>query len=344
MPSHSVKTPLFTLAALVMAVMIALPGAEASTRVGGQITEPTVWDRTGSPYTLYRDIHIKPGGSLTIEPGVNVLIKANIQDHEGDSGTFEILVEGHLEVRGTAEAPVFFQSTAVDPRWLDWAGIIVKENATANIKHATIHHASNGIYVYQGKVDLQSVNIENCDLAGLVVNRAFATLDNVSMGSIGNNSGSGKGLLVSSGEVEMKNSFIVGVQNGVTILKNGKATIRHSVISHCVSYGVWLGGAAIDVQFCSITGNNYGIILTGATEPVIKNNNLFENGVADIQVRKPTGDTVQNLDVSGNWWQFQDLVYIEERVIHSADDPSLNVYLNLEPFLPEAVSTDASRP
>ena len=69
------------------------------TRVGGAISEDTTWTAEGNPYIVTGVVRIKPGMTLTIEPGVTVT-----RDSEGDM----FLVRGMLKAHGTADNPIVF--------------------------------------------------------------------------------------------------------------------------------------------------------------------------------------------------------------------------------------------
>jgi nitrous oxidase accessory protein NosD len=99
-----------------------------------------------------------------------------------------------------------------------------------------------------------------------------------------------------------------------------------------------------EIHHCSITGNEYGVLLTSEATPRIHHSNLFNNGVTDVWIREYQGDTPIKVDLSDNWWSVDDIVLVEERVLDGIDDPAVNAYAVLEPFLPEAVSTDPKRP
>jgi len=50
--------------------------AQGHTQAGGPITTPTNWTVAGSPYIVDTTLSIEAGGSLTIDPGVEVRFQA----------------------------------------------------------------------------------------------------------------------------------------------------------------------------------------------------------------------------------------------------------------------------
>lgn len=70
---------------------------EAGNVVGGIIAANATWGAAQSPYRLIKDVQIKEGATLTIEPGVVV-----------DGDDFYLLAFGALNAAGSANAPVIF--------------------------------------------------------------------------------------------------------------------------------------------------------------------------------------------------------------------------------------------
>ena len=104
-----------------------------TTVIGQNITTNTVWTKTGSPYQLSQTISVKPGATLTIEPGVEVIA----------AGQFFLIIEGGLVAEGTGDAPILFTSTNKQPG--AWYGLKIGYNsqqpATARLHHAIVEYA-----------------------------------------------------------------------------------------------------------------------------------------------------------------------------------------------------------
>jgi hypothetical protein len=82
------------------------------TAVGGPIFEDTVWDVAGSPCVMIDVVHVEPGVTLTIEPGVTIM---------GSSDT-ALAVSGYLSAVGTAVDRIIFTS-ALDSGPGQWWGV-----------------------------------------------------------------------------------------------------------------------------------------------------------------------------------------------------------------------------
>ena len=84
---------------LVLASSMQMGWAQASTNVGGIISQDVTWTPSGSPYTLINDTFVNQGVTLTIQPGVIV-----------DLGSYDFEVNGTLVAIGTINNPLHFNS------------------------------------------------------------------------------------------------------------------------------------------------------------------------------------------------------------------------------------------
>ncbi len=87
--------------------------------VSENVIRDTVWTISGSPYVLQGDVQIYPGVTLTVQPGVEVVIPV------GDS----LIVGGELIARGEENNPISFHSDLTIPAYNQPAGIIFLSTA-----------------------------------------------------------------------------------------------------------------------------------------------------------------------------------------------------------------------
>jgi hypothetical protein len=107
--------------AIAIALVSLLPGAlSAATEVSGTLRKGGGWTAAGSPYTVTADLTLPAGETLVIGPGVTVAFRPD----------GSLVVQGVLDVRGTAEAKVKFGRA--DPETA-WAGVAVYGAAAAVI-------------------------------------------------------------------------------------------------------------------------------------------------------------------------------------------------------------------
>ena len=126
---------LFTL----VLVFIPLSGTE---RVGGWIHNDTVWTAVNSPYIVHSFLYIASGVTLTLEPGVQVLVMGapnsvdcymsffwtGTASHPIEPIAKMILVYGKIVALGTEEEPIIFDTYQPDSSYR-WEGIHFFEGA-----------------------------------------------------------------------------------------------------------------------------------------------------------------------------------------------------------------------
>ncbi|MFH1147589.1 MAG: right-handed parallel beta-helix repeat-containing protein [Pseudomonadota bacterium] len=118
------------------------------TTASGEISDDTTWISANSPYLVTGDVTVKPGATLTIEPGTTVVFLAGKDDQQGgrDTSHSEIIVEGRLMAQGTASQEILFTSSSKYPGSGDWHGLFFS-GGEGVIDHAAIQYAHDGIYL-----------------------------------------------------------------------------------------------------------------------------------------------------------------------------------------------------
>ena len=120
--------------ALFVAALLYSTAAAARVEVGGGINADTIWRAADGPYVIIAELAVRPGATLTIEPGTEVHVGANLR----------ILVEGGLVAHGQAGAPILFRGVAETSG--SWNRIQVANAATLSLRHVDIRHATFGIF------------------------------------------------------------------------------------------------------------------------------------------------------------------------------------------------------
>jgi uncharacterized repeat protein (TIGR01451 family) len=97
---------------------------------GPLVRAATLAAQTGlDGYELRTDLSVLPGMTLTVEPGVTALARANV----------ELLVQGHLAAPGTASQPIMF--TAIDSGY-GWDGLVF-DGGTGELDDVTVSYGGS---------------------------------------------------------------------------------------------------------------------------------------------------------------------------------------------------------
>jgi len=92
-------------------------------------------------------VTVKKTGHLTILPGTRIVFAP--LDRDGDGiGDGELLVEGGLVARGTAQAPIVFTSGAAQPAPADWKYLYLDFARQGEIAHVISEYAYSGVQIH----------------------------------------------------------------------------------------------------------------------------------------------------------------------------------------------------
>ncbi len=134
---------------LLVALLLLYEGsANAQTMVSGGIYQNTTWTLANSPYQVNGSVVVFPGATLTVEPGVTLLIN--------NSNTANIYIEtrGTLNLLGTNQAPIIVK-TMVDTTNIGWEGFKCT-STQGGILNANYFHLSNALtpFAYESALPL----------------------------------------------------------------------------------------------------------------------------------------------------------------------------------------------
>ena len=107
-----------------LAICLLASACVAETDVGGLILQDQTWHATGSPYRVTSSIIVGDRATLSIEPGVEVIVEDDRQIVIGS----EFFGSATLRARGTASTPIHFFASTPEPG--AWHGIRFNANAT----------------------------------------------------------------------------------------------------------------------------------------------------------------------------------------------------------------------
>ncbi len=132
---------------------------QAQTFVSGGIYNNTTWTLSNSPYILTGSIVIFPGKTLTIEPGVEVLVKYGGIPNTGLMNYLE--VRGSLNAVGTLNQPIVFKTDTL-PTEYTWLGINVKATQGGQINFDFIELSNSFYGIYADAQSAPLLNLNHC--------------------------------------------------------------------------------------------------------------------------------------------------------------------------------------
>ena len=126
---------------LLTACAVARPPLELADAV---IADRQVWS---GEVRIRGVVTVKKDGHLTILPGTRVVFEPLDRDRDG-IGDGELLVEGGLVARGTAEAPIVFTSAATQPKAADWKYLYLDFAREGKLAYVISEYAYSGVQIH----------------------------------------------------------------------------------------------------------------------------------------------------------------------------------------------------
>jgi hypothetical protein len=126
----------------------------AQTNVSGGIFQNTTWELSGSPYIINGSVVVFPGNTLTIEPGVEILI------NNQTSNSIYIETRGTINCIGTDQLPIEIR-TLVDTSNVGWQGFICT-SSQGGILNADRFEIANASAPFSYEAPLNNYQYTNC--------------------------------------------------------------------------------------------------------------------------------------------------------------------------------------
>ncbi len=274
--------------------------------VEGEITGSVTWTKEPSPYLVTQTVGVKPGATLTIEPGTEILLAS------GQS----FAVEGKLLANGTEAEPILFTQYKDGE---SWGSLIFDQASASELSHCVVECSSGagsyGSMMYAGAVSVvtSELDVSNCTFRNFPDETAAAEAPGIWL--IAGASAQIRDSLFSSmgGGIHTDQNYVVvencvfseihgGGNDAVDI--NGDSTPA-SVVRNNVFTSSEDDGVDVDSSSPLITGNviyscaNKGISVGSGSTPRIENNVLVGSdiGIAAVDGANPL---IVNNTVAGN--------------------------------------------
>lgn len=126
----------------------------SQTTVQGGIYNNTTWTLSNSPYTITGPVVVFPGKTLTIEPGVQLLI------NNQSSNTIYIEARGTINCIGTSQLPIKIR-TLYDTTNVGWQGFVCT-NSQGGVINSNYFDIANAYFPFGYESVPNSLNYTNC--------------------------------------------------------------------------------------------------------------------------------------------------------------------------------------
>lgn len=277
-----------------LAFVLLLPlAAGAETQVGnGSITNP-VWTPENSPYIISGTLEVASGALLKIMPGAEVRFNAGAK----------LLVNGELQILGTASDPVMMTLNTASSTSGLWSGIEFGPNSVDAV-------ITDGVYkqgsTVQGAIIKFSEGIKLNDASPYIAGNQFS---NNSVGvNVYGTAGSAGGLVLDSlsagsNAAKIKPLYIVNntfSDNSAGIIINRNNGRDYVVTPVGYSY---IGNKVVTsyIKGNTITGSSVGVQITNGDNNVITGNIIrYNTGAAITAAAASRGNVLQGNELNNN--------------------------------------------
>ncbi|MCX5885618.1 MAG: DUF1566 domain-containing protein [Proteobacteria bacterium] len=286
------------------------------TSVSGIITNDTTWTEANNPYIIVGNIGVEKGVTLTIEPGVQVIV----------DGYYYLGLKGKIVANGTDSKPIVFTSS---PSFYDWEGIefILAPDSDYSgwegsiFNYVKISHARAGISTASDMAILinpPTITIRNStfnDIGSYGVHLLFyCTIENNYFTGISLNSSTPA--IYSGGSIQ-QNIIENSSSGGILGEPNTDSIISENIINHCEGVAINARGVisnnlvinndigistevardASEIKYNTIYNNRVGMEIVYDSRPIISNNNIFSDSEYGL-----LNTSANDVTVTNNWW------------------------------------------
>jgi len=144
--------------AVLMTVMACAGGAARATDVTANILTDTTWTVAGSPWVIKRNVQVRLGATLTIEPGATVAFDGFYRLETDNTKPAPSIV-----ALGTDDNRITFTSNLPSPTVGSWNMVAVVDTSSSSaFRHCVFEYATEGLRVIAGDAPIERCSFSNC--------------------------------------------------------------------------------------------------------------------------------------------------------------------------------------
>ncbi len=280
-----------------------------ATDVGGAVSSDTVWDISGSPYTVVENTLIRPGATLTIEAGVEIRFKSNKA----------MRVDGGLIAVGKEDKPIKFTHDSEGEYW----DYILFTPSSNNVEYSETGEYLSGNIMEYCVIEFVGNSGSSNVAAALEGHKSFPFLNHC----IVENNLSG-GINVSSYDSVNINNVTIRNNSlyGISLLDVEGAVVGNTVEGN-TGDGVKAVESGVNFSENLITGNDVtGISISNSKKTLIEKNIILNNSLG-IEVSRSllniSGNSVNNNKNGGLYIDRCKGGYIKKNLISKNNGPAI---------------------
>jgi hypothetical protein len=233
---------------LIFAFVLAAQLVNSQTQVSGGIYQNTTWSAAASPYLVTGSIVVFPGKSLTIEPGVELIID-NVSSSE-----IYIEARGIIDLIGTETNPIVIH-TLYDTTNVGWQGFKCISSQGGQI-NADRFHIANAVNPFFYETPQNTIAYNNCRFS--YCQQAVTVSENVTLSKCDfiNNGNAAYGWAnfnidncTFDGNASAVNAYTTNLSITNSTFSNNQTAIQFSSIVF----------GAMDIHDCNFTGNDIAV-------------------------------------------------------------------------------------
>ncbi|MCP5058508.1 MAG: DUF4185 domain-containing protein [bacterium] len=308
--------------------------------LNGPVVEPV---EAGVTHMVVGDLLVESGQVATLEAG------AHLQFLPG----MRFIVDGTLDIAGSASQLVHLESAGSSPAPGDWDGIYISATSVnSQIRHALIEHADYGVHIDQAPVGVSDSQVLDAKEAGIYLNDSTSQLfNNILTLSAPPASSTNSGIHVVEPAGGAANPGLIGntiqdyrngiwIQHSSTQAGTGVVSVTGNTLEAAKFYGLRIEGTTAPAVTGNLIRNNTaaGILLSagsgGYPTPTIQGNDIHDNGSNDLDAG--AFPVVGAIDASKNWWGTTDPVEIADKINDRTDSANRPV-VGFTPFLDASI-------